>query len=803
MKKILLLFLMLLISNIINAQLVINEVCLDNDTIEIDGKTPDWIEIYNISSEIVNLKGWYISDKPKKTQKFCFNEDFFINPQETFLIICNEKDKGKNTNFKLSSDGETIVLSNPEGELIDKKEIPSLYEDRSYGRISNGNEKWAEFDEATPGKDNANPKTATPKFSLPAGFYPNIQNIKISCDDQDAEIYYTLDGTEPTINSLRYTQEIKINQTLSLRAIAVKPGYKNSSIATSTYFINLRTINLPIINFTTDDKNFFDNKIGIYVVGTNGIGGSCDSYPKNWNQDWERPIHFEYFDENKQLILDMDAGIKITGTCSRDNDQKSLRIVARKEYGPKRLCYKFFPQKDIEEFKSIVLRSGSNDWCYTKLRDGVATLVGAKNMDIDYQGFKQCVVFFNGRYFGIYNIREKVSDHFIEENYGIDHNDVNLLEDNGKVIEGTNKGYSKNIIDFVNSNDMKDTKNYQKICEHMDINNYIDYWILQLYIDNYDWPSNNIKYWNSDKDSTKWRWIFFGSEYSANLYENDYKGEAKSLVRSLVETNTYFGNHSWGCVLMNKLLENEEFKNNFIQRSAYHINTTLSADNFCRVIDSLKNVIKNEWNYQAQMWHNLNDYNNWNKLVDELKTWYTYRPNNARQHIIDFFNLKDTYKVNVASDCDSTEFYLYDYKVGEKLDGQFFGNVPIKLKAKLPENCEFKYWTINDGNTNQKIDTEELEFTPTSTTFIRLVTNNPSTDINLVDEIQKDITIYPNPTNDIVYINSTDNDISYSVINANGKLLFSGKGTEISIKQLSSGQYFIKVNNKLLKIIKK
>lgn len=728
------------------SQIVINEICASNDTIKVgNGVYDDWIELYNNSSETVNLKGWSLSDNPKKPEKYTFKEDIYIYPGNLAVVLCNGRGENLNTSFKISSDGETIVLTSPEHEEIDKVTCPKLFEDRSFARVDNLNE-WAVFNKATPGESNSRskPLAVSPKFSLEAGFYTSQQQLEITCEDPSALIYYTLDGSTPTAKSTKYTGKITFGSTKVIRAVAVRPGFANSTPTTATYFINSRKISLPVVCLSTDKKYFWDDKIGFYVTGTNGISGNCSDIPRNWNRDWEYPVHFEYFDDEKKLQLSVDAGVKITGSCSRSNDQKSLKITARKKYGDNRLIYKFFPQKDISEFKSIVLRSGANDWCYTKTRDPLVSLLSGRNMNLDYQGFRACVVFLNGEYFGIHNIREKVSTHFIEENFGVDDKEVNLLENEYSVIDGKNDGYKKNVHRFAEQNDLSKPENYEEICRYMDVDNFMDYWITQIYIDNYDWPGNNIKFWNSGAKNSKWRWILFGTEYSSNLYGS--KPTENSLSRDLATDNSVWPPvQLWSNLVIRKLLENEDFKADFIQRFSFHIDNTFEYSRVKFLSDSLRDLISGEWIYQIQRWPTWMGLNDWKDNIETMNKWYKARPELMVKFLTDYFSLPGRFNAEItAAETENVNFLVNGHNAGREVKSKFFGSIALKLKAQLPQTQEFAYWEINtDGAETELSFDEQLTLFLTSDVKIKLHTKERP-------EIPADFVINPDGKNLII-----------------------------------------------------
>jgi hypothetical protein len=718
MKRLITAAALALVSSTADSQIVINEFCTASDTLAYKGYVNDWVELYNAGNSSVNLNGYGLSDNPKKPRKFVINCDAWIGPGRHKIVLCNGRGEGLNTSFKLSGDGgESLLLSNPDGDVIDEISTPKLYDDYSYGRITDGGNVWGVFDVATPGKDNSSAKSfsATPVISPTAGFYSGTQSVTITCADPSASIYYTTDGSTPTIWSSKYTGAISVGKNTAVRAIAVSSGQKSSVVATSTYFINSRRMTLPVVSLVTDSKNFYDDMIGIYVKGKNGVSGKCSDDPVNWNQDWERPVHFEYFDKNLKLQVSQDAGVKITGTCSRTNAMKSLRIIARKQYGDNRLRYKFFDKKDISEFKSIVLRNGGNDFQSTMLRDALITGIAAEGMDVDVQALQPAAVFLNGEYLGMHNIREKVSDHFAEENYGVESDLVDLLEYKGSdggyethagVIDGDGKEFDE-FMTFVKNNNFADPANYEKVKEQLDINNFIDYWIAQIYVDNEDWPMNNIKWWKARGTNTKWRWILFGTEFSCGVYGG--QPNVNSVWRDIDVNSDGWSTTTWSTRLMRRLLENEEFKAKFLQRFSYHIDHTFRYARIKEFSDSLKNLVKDEFMEHGKKWYEwlVTSWwgpTSWENNINNLNSWFERRPTYVSQHLRDYFSISSRYNVVVSAvGCDKAKFSVNGCPSTANVSGRYFGGVNLNLGADLPSGKGVDYWLVEkaDGSKSQ------------------------------------------------------------------------------------------------------
>ena len=294
--------LLIVLVTTLNGQIYINELMSSNiSTIYDDSdNSPDWIELYNDSNSAIDLNGYSISDNFNDPFKFIF-PNIIINPNDYLLVFASGDDTiidtYLHTNFKLSSEGEVLVLTNSQGQTIDSIEFSVLPPDVSYGRESDGDNNWVYFTESTPlNSNNTNGYTLCqdPEFSKEGGFYNNPININLSHSEP---IYYTLDGSEPDLNSSIYTSSISIDETTVLRTVIIDDDCLSYKINTHTYFIDVDS-DLPIISLVTDPPNLWDNETGIYVMGDNAE----DDWPHkgaNFWQDWEKPIHIEFFETNK------------------------------------------------------------------------------------------------------------------------------------------------------------------------------------------------------------------------------------------------------------------------------------------------------------------------------------------------------------------------------------------------------------------------------------------------------------------------------------------------------------------------
>ena len=319
--------------------------------------------------------------------------------------ILNLDASNLHANFQISSSGEDIVLTDLSENIIDQVESIPIPNNMSYGRKPDGEESWLFFEEATPNESNNNSDgfesfCEAPVFSSNPGFYSQPILITIESNNNGYPIYYTIDGSVPTTNSNVYSNEIYIDETTVVRAAVIHQSCISNGISTKSFFID-EDINLPIVSLSTDPENFWDWETGIYVMGPN----ASNDYPyfgANFWEDWERPIHVEFFELDGSLGFSQDTGVKIFGGWSRGQNQKSLALYARLSYGSDKIEYQIFPDKDIDEFSAIVLRNSGNDWyssdnwsSNSMFRDGMMTGL-MQNTGIDYQEYRPAIVYING-----------------------------------------------------------------------------------------------------------------------------------------------------------------------------------------------------------------------------------------------------------------------------------------------------------------------------------------------------------------------------------------------------------------------
>lgn len=683
----------------LQAQVVLNEICPANADIVHDPtfyNFSPWVELYNTGSSTVNVSGYYLTDNATEPTKWRIPSGTSIPAKGFLLIWCDGMNTARHTNFSLDSDGEEVFLINPSLAVIDNISFPRQFTNISYGRIVNGGGSWGYLSTPTPGTINngatATQQLAPPVFSSAGGRYASSVQIALSHTLHNAQIRYTLDGKEPTASSAIYTAPLLIGQTKTVKAKAFLDGYLPGKTETQTYFIGEHTFTLPVVSISTDPLYLYDNTIGIYVDGNNGITGNCKDSPVNWNQDWDRHAVFEYFDKDGNKLLGQSVDIRIGGGCSRNQSQKSLIVKARDKYVSNVIKYPFFESKSIYELGGFVLRNSGNDFNVTMFRDAMMQAIPVGQMEMDYLDYQPAVLYLNGQYMGIQNIREKIDADYIAANYAIDKDDLDLLETYENALEGTSDAYIY-YRTTLEGMDRSTPEAFQFIDQHIDVQEYINYLVTEIYYGNTDWPGNNIKFWRQRSTNGKFRWILWDTDFGFALYEGASWATHPTLNFATATDGPGWPNPPWSTLHIRLVLENPVFRSRFIQTMNSALNTTFHPDRVVSIINQFQTRIASEMPYhKARWWGSVND---WNFEVQRLRDFAGARNIFMRQHMAAFFGLGETVNISIRVKEGEGKFKLNGVSSEQPLQAQpYFKNLPIEFMPIPALGYRFKEWKI-------------------------------------------------------------------------------------------------------------
>lgn len=768
MKKIFVILFIVITKILFSQNVVINEVMSSNSETILDefGNASDWIELYNNSTKEINLKNFFLSDDASDLKKWQFS-DISIDANSYLLIFASDEDTLINyphTNFKISASGENIIFSDSSENIIDSIFVLESIQDISYGRISDGNPEWM-FQLPSPGAVNTGEEIINYSDSVtvnfPGGFYSSEITIELLAGE--SEIYYTLDGSDPDSTSAEYTVPININKTTVLKAISYRENYLESPILYQTYFINENT-NLPIISLVTDPYNLFDADSGIYV---------------HYEEDWERPAHIQFYDENKNLGFSESIGINIYGGYTRRFAQKSLAVKFKNKYGNNRLDYDLFPGFRLKKFKSFILRNSGNDFDQTHIRDAfMQTLI--KDLDIEYLEYRPAVTYINGEYWGIYNIREKINEHYLASRHNVDPDNIDLMEGysaynddirdpdgeyemwvgNLEAIHGDTLHY-KQLIDYLNTEDLTTDAAYNFIDNMIDIENCLLYYAAHVYYNSQDWPANNSKYWRVRSPEGKWRWIVYDLDFGFNLYEWNNEGNSEDHVDYLFSGDP--SQRPWSkpvesTFIPRKIVENPKIKNQFVNQVADLLNSNFKTDRVLNIMNNIKDHIANDINNHRNRFGIGGDYNsNINRMISFAQN----RPSNLRNHVRNFFDsgLDGTITINSNSGGKIKINTIYLNQGDLTWNGTYYAGVPIEIKAIADEGYKFDGWS---GAVNSSISAISLNVERTTILTASFSVDTSKSSVIVINEINYNSADEYDSGDWVEFYNRTENNIDLS-----------------------------------------
>ncbi len=701
-SKISIIAIIFLLLNSTNAQsLFINEFMASNVTstpeiVDYDDYS-DWIEIYNDSSGAIDISGYFLTDNLSYPNKWRIPNGTWISGKGYLLFWADGYDdspssiiKYHHLNFSLSKASEEIGLFSPEEELVDSITYVAQISDVSFGRKPDGGSNWVYFGESTPDDSNLTNGTVNTEFSdipdvsLVSGIYSENQLVTITSSNS-AEIHYTLDGSLPKSSSPLYTSQININNTTTLRFRAFENDKLPSRLVTKSYIIDAEQ-NLPILSLTAFPETFFDDEIGFY---------------SNEIKSREIPINAQLFEKNGDFAFEVDAGVRLTGQASYQYPQKPLTIEVDERYGYEEIDYPVFENRPFDKYSTIYLRnSGTQDNRHTMFRDALQHTIVINQMDIDCQAYRPVATYINGEYWGIYNIREKLNTEYLIAHHGVDPDNTDYLEYDFQaepvVIEGSTDEYYA-LQSYLSQNSMNIEENWDYVKSQIDVNEVMNYLITEIYCDNVNWPYTNSRWWKEKSEDGKWRYIFLDSDYGfgAPSWMSHYTNNTLDFLYNNVQPFSSF--------IFRKLLENNDFKNEFIQRFATYLNTTLSEERVVGIVDSLKDQINTEMISHIDRWKDdtsiiygypaIPDMKTWKLEVSILREFAEKRPEYMQRSILDFYNLSGVENISFnLSNSNSGSISVTGVKVEDGFTGDYFRYVPIKLEATPTVGFRFVKW---------------------------------------------------------------------------------------------------------------
>jgi hypothetical protein len=691
------------------AQVVINEFLAKNvttnpDMCDYDDFT-DWIELYNSGSAQVDLSGYYLTGDLKKPTKWAIPSGAVI-PAQGYLVFWadgyNDKPgspakrpyypydidfttKRYHTNFKLAKSGEQVGLFKG-STLIDSVTFSAQMPDVSMGRNPSDNNNWYKYDQPTPGAANntaAKPLTLTTyspevSFSVPGGFYSSAQTVTLSAPG-GASIYYTKNGSFPTVNSSKFGSAIAVSATIILRARCIDADKIAGPVITNTYLINEKARTLPVVSIVADSSFLWDVTIGIY---------------KNSYKLKEIPASIEFITTDGKKAFQVNAGIGPGSLTSYDCPQIPWQISLEPKYGNEFIDYRLFA-KPIIKFIRLRLRNSGDAWATNLMADNIIEALIDGQANTQAQAYRPVIVYINGKYWGIMDLREQFDPEFYVQNFGITDtatlNEIKLSLIPGSVmateglelIRGTWTDY-KSMLSTIKGG--IDASRYATVKSLIDVTSLADHTIMHHYAVNTSW-GHNMQMWKVS--GTPWRWLnvdfdraFEYSKVAINLFSNSGGGTS-----AMIPHDTIFS----------KLVAYTEFKNLFVQRYAAHLNSTFSATRVGAIIDSINDILSPEMADHVARWKaddGIPSVSAWQTEVRNMEKFVTERPAIATAILASQFSLAGTAQLTVnLSIAGAGDIYIAGVKMCSGTSAlNFYKNIPVSVKAVAKPGFAFVRW---------------------------------------------------------------------------------------------------------------
>lgn len=570
--------------------LVINEVMVYNDSYnrQPDGEYYDWVELKNVSEEPIMLAEYYLSDDKDNPMLWRLPERY-LDPGALLVVHCSgnsdlSTSDTVHSNFSLNSTSERLYLTSAAQQRVtDYVWLHDIFKDWTVGRMD-GQSGFFYLSSPSPwsgNRGNAYRYISDQPVSLGEdGIYNDVTSVSVELEGS-GRIFYTTDGSRPDESSAEYTEPITLDKTTVIRAINVQDGAAPSRAITLSYIIN-ENHTLPVLSLSTDSPSTFS---GIYY---------------NKRKYYEIPANISYFEDGSSFNID--CGLKMKGWTSLENPKKSMGVSFRGCYGDDMLDYDIFGS-DVTEFSSLSIRAGQ-DYPLAIIRNELFQELCLEMGDnVPTQNSKYCILYLNGSYYGIYCLKEDFSKQYYASHKGVNKSDVTML----KSPVALSSAVYQEVFQFCRDNDMNLDENYDHICSVLDIDNVVDWFLIEGYTANSD-VNGNMRYFKLN-DGGKWQIAFYDLDWTFNYASNCFTNITDSNREVQVSQ------------LINRLLTNARFREQLLSRYSELVSTTLSNEHVLAKIDELQALLEPEVPRERDQWGS--DVDGWHYRLDELRSFIT------------------------------------------------------------------------------------------------------------------------------------------------------------------------------------
>lgn len=495
------------------------------------------------------------------------------------------------------------------------------------------------------------------------GFYQHAPQVTMACPDTALRIFFTTNGQEPTADDRPYTHPLTLTSSLfsdaALYQVPMCPpsslyiptegvqrvvvlraapfnsvGQRVGEVVTQTYIVadlGSDSHGLPVVSICASRRDLTDDSTGIFVPGVwyNGDDWSGNYYQEG--REWEREVNMEIYLPDGQVI-NQKCGLRTHGGSSRRYAQKGMKVYAREEYGDKRFRARLFEDTDVDAFKRMVLKPFVCSWTHAGVQNMVTEQI-ARQLWLDVPAIRPAVLYLNGEYWGIYFIQEKPDEHFLEDHYGGNEDYYNLMSNWVNLLDNGTDVFFQQMMSWFATADLSIKENYEEACRWIDVDNFVDYQLFEIFINNEDWPANNMRCWQYY--TGKWRWIFYDGD--AALKHLEWGGLAYA---------TYDGDDEYpasriSTLLFRKLLDNPDFQKKIVERYNSLCHSILSYYSTKPYLDAATDAIQEEIPLQMDRFKFPATDKKWCADVQLLDEFLRKRPAQAIAEMLEYIHIKE------------------------------------------------------------------------------------------------------------------------------------------------------------------
>ena len=821
----------------VDAQVLINEYSAANYTQFKDnyGSTEDWVEFYNSSTNAVDISNYYLSDDATKPTKWQFPKGAIVAAKGFLRVWCSGRDSSNvatghfHASFKLTQTkkkNENLTFSSPTKVLIDQQKVTETGNHQSWARFPDGASKWYINLKPTPNNSNTNAKVfkgfaEKPSVNIPAGFYPKAQTIALSTVDTTLTIRYTLTGKEPNITSSIYTKPILIDtiKVLKARSFSKDTAVLPSFVQFNTYFIN-KTHSMVVVSISGDSLELM----------------------ANGNKNLKPVGSFEYFLKDKSKGSKGYGEYNPHGQDSWANDHRSIDFEMRDEFGYNSVIgEKMYDLTSRTEFQKVILRAAGDDNYPANfnssnkgsahMRDAyVQNLAKRGGLNLDVRVGEKAIVYLNGKYWGVYDLRERPDDHdYTKYNYNQDKYEIQYIQTWGNTWAeyGGTKALSdwSKLYTYIITSDVKQDSVYQQITSQLDVSSLADYMIVNSFTVCSDWLNYNTGWWrglNPDGGHKKWGYTLWDNDATFAFYINytgikDTSANASICQHELLKNNSDPKGH---VKVLNKLRQNKDFEQFYVTRQIELMNSVFTKQNMLMYFDSVYNVIKPEMPGQVKRWGGTMA--GWETNVKRLRSFIDRRCDAVKNNIRPCYKLTGPYPLTLTAEPMSQvkEIKLNNITVTKfPFVANYYGGVDNKLSITQTNGTKYFFdkWLAPNSSfvsdSTKQTAIFRLNKADTLTAKFKLI--NGIDEEN--DNFSKQINVYPTVTSQLVNIDldlEMPQNIQFVLFDINGNILQHSdsqlfvKGEsqivlDFNVYNLANGTYILQLKTDSNKVSKK